>query len=330
MFKNLSNQSTDLTNAIIPVLDTRPNQAIPMESDYSSQQSYNAYESRITSNTSLLYGNFLNWRKIFVTKFPSNFAALPAIITKDNSICLNGDLATVAYNLRTNTMTISEPNDFAASVLYGINNVILKDLVDDNALSEFYIGMTNFIYALIARTYTREIDFTRITNQDIAAMYYCVAKLVLNNYITTYGENYSGIAKIITHNFFTGDLNSRVPYNPGLLPNDVNITGYSDLFKYLDDQNILPSVTMEDFRMKIIQSLSLTAVLCMTNGITLSSMILSCRLPSNVFNERVTKVRPQSSNAMFSAMLRYLTKKVKDSNLVAKPKVPTEWGGWNS
>lgn len=324
MFKKILGISTDLVNLNVPVLDEPPNQSVQMKSQYSPEQSFNGYESRIMASTTALYKNFINWDKIYIIKFPTSYSAFPAVVTRNDEICINMDVSTAKFNLKTNTISADDPGDLSASVLFGINSLLISKLTDDNTMGIFVMGMVNYIYSLICRVYTREIDFSKISNQDIANMYYCVAKLVLTRYVSIYGQNIDGIAKVLTRAFFTGDAVSKVPYKQEDLP-EIEIDTYNTLFEYLDSSNILPSVSVGDFRTQVNQTLSLTALLCLSNGVSLCSMLLTCRLPSNVFNDRVIKVNPKVSNTMFSAMLNYLT---KQSKIVAKgpSKPPTDWG----
>ena len=255
MYKGISTSPTDILGGVnIPILGDVPNQSIPMQSNFSSELNLNSYETKIFSNTSILYKNLLDWSKIYIIKLPNQLSAVPAVITQNGKICLNMTVAAVHLNLVKNNIVIEDANDFSASVLFGLNMLLLTQKQDPSLLSVAFHAIVDFIYSLITQVYAREIDFSKINNQDIANMYCAVAKMVINNYLGLEGTN-----------------------------------------------------------VKVITKLSLTALMCMVNGLTFSSMILTSRLPSNVFNERVTKVKPQAANSLFSAVLQILTKEYMDN-----------------
>lgn len=316
MYKSISISPTDiLGGANIPVLGDVPNQSIQMQSNFSSELNLNSYETKIFSNTSILYKNILNWSNVYIIKLPTQLSAVPAVITQTGKICLNMSVAAVHLNLVKNNITIEDANDFSASVLFGLNMLLLTQKRDPSLLSVVFHSIVDFIYSLISRVYASDIDWSKINNQDIANMYCAVAKMVINNYLGLEGENVNGVARTLTHYFFSKDTRSRIPYDPSFLPitPDITINNYDDLFNYFNTQDILPSTSLEDFRNKVITTLSLTALMCMANGLTFASMLLTSRLPSNVFNDRVLKVRPQACNSLFSAVLQILTKEHMDS-----------------
>ena len=316
MYKGISTSPTDILGGMnVPVLGDVPNQSIPMQSNFSSELNLNSYETRIFSNTSILYKNLLDWSKVYIIKLPNQLSAVPALIIQTGKICLNMDVAAVHLNLNKNNIVIEDANDFSAAVLFGLNMLLFTQKQDPSLLSIAFHAIVDFIYSLITQVYQFDIDFSKINNQDIANMYCAVAKMVINNYLGLEGTNVNGVARTLTHYFFSRDTRSRVPYDPSLLPvtPDIVINNYSDLFNYFNTQSILPSTSLEDFRNKVITKLSLTALMCMANGLTFASMILTSRLPSNVFNDRVTKVKPQAANKLFSAVLQILTKEYMDN-----------------
>jgi hypothetical protein len=258
----------------------------------------------------MLYKNFLDWSKVFIIKLPNQLSALPALITTDGNILLNMDAAKVHLNLAKQSIVVEDPNDFAATVLYGLNMIILTTKPDPSLLSNAFHGIVDFIHALLTRIYAREIDFSRINDQDIANMYCAIAKMVIINYLGLEGTNVNGVARTLTHYFFTRDTRSKISYDSALLPitPDIEINTWDSVFKYFNTQEILPSTSLEDFRNKIIQTIGLTSLLCMSNGLSFASMLLTCRLPSNIFNQNVLKVRPSASNDLFSSVLQVLTK----------------------
>ena len=311
MYKGINSSPTDLVPGLtIPILQSVPNQSIPLRSNFTADVNFNAYESRIYSNTSILYKNFLDWEKVFIIKLPTQLSALPALITNDGKICLNMTAASVHQNLAKQTIVIDDPNDFAASVLYGLNMIILMTKNDPTLLSSAFHGIVDFIYSLLTRVYVKEIDFTRINDQDIANMYCAIAKMVIINYLGLEGSNVNGTARTLTHYFFTHDTRGKINYDTSLLPitPDIEINTWNSLFEYFNTQSILPSTSLDDFRNKVVQQLGLTSLLCMSNGLSFASMLLTCRLPSNIFNQGVIKVKPSATNNLFSSVLHVLTK----------------------
>lgn len=311
MYKGINSSPTDLVPGLtIPILQSVPNQSIPLRSNFTADVNFNAYESRIYSNTSILYKNFLDWEKVFIIKLPTQLSALPALITNDGKICLNMIAASVHQNLAKQTIVIDDPNDFAASVLYGLNMIILMTKNDPTLLSSAFHGIVDFIYSLLTRVYVKEIDFTRINDQDIANMYCAIAKMVIINYLGLEGSNVNGTARTLTHYFFTHDTRGKINYDTSLLPitPDIEINTWNSLFEYFNTQSILPSTSLDDFRNKVVQQLGLTSLLCMSNGLSFASMLLTCRLPSNIFNQGVIKVKPSATNNLFSSVLHVLTK----------------------
>ena len=311
MYRGINSSPTDLVPGLtIPILQSVPNQSIPLRSNITSDMNFNIYETKIYSNTSILYKNFLDWDKVFMIKLPTQLAALPALITTDGKICLNMTAASVHHNLAKQNIVVEDPNDFAASVLYGLNMILLMTKNDPTLLSSAFHGIVDFIYSLLSRVYAREIDFTKINDQDIANMYCAVAKMVIINYLGLEGSNVNGTARTLTHYFFTHDTRGKINYDTALLPitPDIEINTWDSLFEYFNTQSILPSTSLSDFRDKVIQALGLTALLCMSNGLSFASMLLTCRLPSNIFNQNVIKVKPSATNDLFSNVLHVLTK----------------------
>lgn len=311
MYKGINSSPTDLIPGLtIPILQSVPNQSIPLRSNLTNDLNVNTYETKIYSNTSILYKNFLDWDKVFMIKLPEQLSALPALVTNDGKICINMTAATVHQNLAKHTIVVEDPNDFAACVLYGLNMVILLTKNDPTLLSSAFHGIVDFIYSLLTRIYAHDIDFTKIEEQDIANMYCAVAKMVIINYLGLEGSNVNGVARTLTHYFFTHDTRSKISYDPSILPitPDIEINTWNSLFEYFNTQSILPSTSLEDFRNGVIRSLGLTSLLCMSNGLSFASMLLTCRLPSNIFNQNVIKVRPAATNDLFSNVLHVLTK----------------------
>ena len=332
MYSFLSGNTSDITNVNIPILNGVPNQAIPCSGKWQEDTNFNSYETKIYSNTSILYKPYFNWDKIYIVKFPAQYSALPALTTNSGEICINMDVSTAKFNMSNNRVSIGDPSDFSTSVLYGVNLLLLSSVNDSEILSSIFHGLSAFVYSMICRIYIREIDFSKISNQDIANMYYAVSRVVLNSYIGVSGDNSSGLAKMLTKYFFTHDNKKssfRLPYDPDMLPEDYPLDTFESLFKYLDEYNILPSVALQDFRAKVAQSYSITTLLCMSNGLTFSSMLLASRLPSNVFNERVNKISPRATNDLFSAILKHLTKKQKEAEEQKRKddlkNTPVEW-----
>ena len=315
MYKGISTSPTDLLGGMnLPILGDVPNQSIPMQSNFSSELNLNSYETKIFSNTSILYKNILDWKNVYIVKLPNQLASVPALITQSGKICLNMTVAAVHLNMVKNNIVVEDANDFSAAVLFGLNMLLLTQKQDPSLLSVAFHSIVDFIHSLITQVYAFEIDFSKINNQDIANMYCAVAKMVINNYLGLEGTNVNGVARTLTHYFFSKDTRSRIPYDPALLPitPDISINNYAEMFEYFNTQGILPSTSLEDFRNKVITKLSLTALMCMVNGLTFTSMLLTSRLPSNVFNDRVNKVKPQASNSLFSAVLQVLTKEYMD------------------
>ena len=311
MYRGINSSPTDLIPGLsLPILQSVPNQSIPLRSNFTNDINFNTYETKIYSNTSVLYKNFLNWEKVFMIKLPNQLSALPALITNDGKICLNITEAAIHQNLAKQTIVIEDPNDFSASVLYGLNMIILLTKNDPTLLSTAFHSIVDFIYSLITRVYVKEISFSKIEDQDIANMYCAIAKMVIINYLGLEGSNVNGTARALTHYFFTNDTRGKINYDTSLLPitPDIEINNWDSLFNYFNTQSILPSTSLSDFRDKVIQQLGLTALLCMSNGLSFASMLLTCRLPSNVFNQNVIKVKPSATNNMFSSVLHILTK----------------------
>lgn len=311
MYKGISSSPTDLIPGLsIPILQSIPSNSIPLKSNYTTEFNFNMYETKIYSNTTVLYKNFLDWSKVFIIKLPNQLSSLPGLITSNGCILLNMNEASVHMNLAKQNIVVEDANDFAASVLYGLNMIILTTKADPSLLSSAFHGIVDFIYSLLTRVYAREIDFSRINDQDIANMYCAVAKMVIINYLGLEGSNVNGVARTLTHYFFTHDTRGKINYDTALLPitPEIEINTWDSLFNYFNTQSILPSTSLEDFRNKVIQTLGLTALLCMSNGLSFASMLLTCRLPSNVFNQGVIKVKPSASNDLFSNVLQVLTK----------------------
>ena len=241
MYKGINSSPTDLIPGLtIPILQSVPNQSIPLRSNLTNDLNVNTYETKIYSNTSILYKNFLDWDKVFMIKLPEQLSALPALVTNDGKICINMTAATVHQNLAKHTIVVEDPNDFAACVLYGLNMIVLLTKNDPTLLSSAFHGIVDFIYSLLTRVYAHDIDFTKIEEQDIANMYCAVAKMVIINYLGLEGSNVNGVARTLTHYFFTHDTRSKISYDPSILPitPDIEINTWNSLFEYFNIYSI--------------------------------------------------------------------------------------------
>ena len=163
MYKGISTSPTDILGGMnVPILGDVPNQSIPMQSNFSSELNLNNYETKIFSNTTILYKNLLDWSKVYIIKLPNQLSAVPALITQNGKICLNMTVAAVHLNLAKNNIVIEDANDFSAAVLFGLNMLLLTQKKDPSLISIAFHAIVDFIHSLITQVYAFDIDFSSV------------------------------------------------------------------------------------------------------------------------------------------------------------------------
>ncbi len=321
MYDGLSISPVDIYPISIPILQTPPNQSIPLILSHRELQT-DRIETIITSYTSSLYLKWLNWNNIYLVKFPSSLTTVPSIIfsSKDRTgICLNMDLSTAKLDIKTNTISISDYTAFSTCITYGLNLLLFYHIDDEQVLSDIFYAMCGFVYSLIIRCYIKDIDITNISDQDIANMYYLVCKLVGSAYVRTYG-NTNALLTIATQRFFmnTSDKlkkkTSTIRFSLDNLPKEYEVYDFGSLFSVLDTMDIFPNITLPEFRTKITKMFSSTLLSSMGNGLHFASMLASCKIPSEIFNQRIISIRPSSVINVYKSLNKYMIDASKANN----------------
>lgn len=332
MYNGFSTSPSDLFPVSIPVLSGIPGQNIPLSTQHRPFRS-DRIESIIASHTTTLYLKTINWENIVMTRFPSSISMVPAVIYyKDpthNGVCINMDVATASLDLNANTINISDFTAMATCVLFGINKLLLYTLEDEQILSDFYNAMCGFIYVLIMRMYSKEFDLTGFTDQTIANVYYLIAKMVGTSFMRISG-NLNALATVSAQRFFVKpDKNNKLKptlrFSVDRLPRDVDVASFGHLFSYMDRNNIMPSVDIENFRSKIANFFSLSLLAGLGTGLDFASMLCTLRLPSGIFNQRVASIRPASVGMVGRSMNDYLVQVSNENQEIKERNTLPSW-----
>ena len=296
----------------IPVTQEPISPSIPLQTIHREFDKVDRVNTIISSYISSLYTVNINWNNMYISKFTSNYSNVPSIAFKSkekSGVCLNADLATVSRDMKKGTITIADYNSFSACLLYGLNKLLLHELDDEQYLSNLYYASAGFIYALIIRSYNRDYDFMSYTDQDLANIYYCVAKLVASQYVI-YSGNINAVATVATRSFFTNkETKKMAKIDLDKLPKNIGIYSYGELFSYLEQTGLMDDITISSFREKISNMLSGSVLVALSSGMELIAMLGTIRLQSNVFNTRLASIRPASVVSVMKTMTSILVDK---------------------
>lgn len=332
MYNGFSISPVDIYPVTIPVLYSPPSQSIPLIQQH---REFNGerIETIISSYVSSLYLRLINWNNVYLIKFPSTLISVPSIIytrsENDSGICINMDLATAKMDIKSNKITFSDPMSFASCVLYGLNKILFQYMKDDQLLSIIFNSMAGFIHSLIIRSYIKDININEITDQDIANMYYLICKLVGSTYLNVSG-NLSALCVVSTQRFFMKEdpkTKKKIPTARFLideLPKDKEITDYQSLFSALDVLDIFPGLNLGDFRTRISKYFSSSLLSSLGNGLDFCAMLSSCTLSSEIFNQRITSIRPASVVGIVKNTQKYI---LNNTDIKLKPEsdIPAGW-----
>lgn len=334
MYDGLYTSPVDIFPVTIPVLQSPPSQAIPLNQQHREFRG-ERLETIISSYTTSLYLKLINWNNIYLIKFPSSLLSIPSVIYKrsadDSGICINTDLSTAKMDVKTNNITMTDHTAFASCVLYGLNKILFNDMDDQQILSDAYHSLCGFVYSLIIRSYVKDFDLSDIMDQDIANAYYLVCKLVSSCYIRVSG-NTNALATVTTQKFFLKEdpktkkkvITAR--FNVDYLPKDKQISDYHSLFNALDDMDIFPGISLSDFRTRVSRYFSQTLLSAMGNGLDFVAMLASCKIPSEIFSQRILSVRPASINNLNKALHKYIMEYTNNNKQNNDSDIPPGWG----
>lgn len=332
MYNGFTLSPIDIFPVTIPVLQTPPSQSIPLIQQHREFRG-ERIETILSSYTSSLYLRLINWNKVLLVKFPSMLISVPSIIysnnTNDNGICINMDLSTARLNVKDNKIMITDYMSFSSCILYGINKLLFKNMKDDQVLSVAFNSMCGFLYSLIIRCYIKDINMNEIQDQDIANMYYLICQLVGNQYLNVSG-NLNAICTVATQRFFMKEdpkTKKKIPTARFLideLPKDKEITDYQSLFSALDVLDIFPGLNLGDFRTRISKYFSSSLLSSLGNGLDFCAMLSSCTLSSEIFNQRITSIRPASVVGIVKNTQKYI---LNNTDIKLKPEsdIPAGW-----
>lgn len=314
MYNGFTLSPIDIFPVTIPVLQTPPSQSIPLIQQHREFRG-ERIETILSSYTSSLYLRLINWNKVLLVKFPSMLISVPSIIysnnTNDNGICINMDLSTARLNVKDNKIMITDYMSFSSCILYGINKLLFKNMKDDQVLSVAFNSMCGFLYSLIIRCYIKDINMNEIQDQDIANMYYLICQLVGNQYLNVSG-NLNALCTVATQRFFmkedpkTKKKIVTARFNLDYLPRNVDVQTFDGLFSILSDMDILPNISLPDFRTRISSMFSSSLLSSLSNGLDFISMLTSLQLSSDVFNQRILSIRPISVNNINKILNKYI------------------------
>jgi hypothetical protein len=318
MFSGLSSTPTDLFNVAIPILRRPPEKRIDIQEPHRPFTNENIFNV-IASNTSSTYISLINrigLENISFTTFPSKLSFLPAMIfkgTDENGIVLNIDLCSASFDLDKQKVKISEASDFAACLLYGLNKLICSDITDDGILNQYYNSLVIYAYSLLVRNYSRDFDIMRMTDQELASIFYLIAKFICTEFFEFSG-NEEAVALGVVNKFFTRD-EKRVKFqiDTNQLPDDP-ANSWDDIFKALDLYDIMPGLSVEDFRNRITRFYGLSGVVAMSAGLEAVSMLNSVNIASSVFHKNLASINPGAIRYISKATTSYLREYIQQQD----------------
>lgn len=320
MFKGINTITNELYPIPIPILRFPPNGSTALIEEYRDFK-FNRVEAIISTYTqNSKYLELINWNEVFISKFPNNISFIPSLLINTNGmmqICINQDLATSKFDRNTNKIVINDPVDFAACSLYAINKMLLLDMEDNDICHIFFKSVTIYFYTMILRLYQRDIDILSISDQRLAKLFFVVSKMVATMYFNYTGD-LNSLLKTTVMDFFVKKSETKptkLRINMNDIDNERDITSITELLENIHDLRIIPNITLQDFRSRIIQSYGMTMVMCLSSGIEFLSMLGSCKIASQVFTSRSSGISPFAINSIMKAIIRYMN----SLNVESKP-----------
>lgn len=321
MFISLTNTATDLFNITVPILKYPPEKRINLEELHRPFERIDRIENILASNMSSAYVDYLKQitlNNISMGVFPNEINLLPAIIyVKDNinkGIILNVDVCSAYLDMDKNRIMVKDFNNLTASILFGLTKLILYDANNESILNSLYFAMSAFCYSLLMRCYMRDFDMMRKTDQELGTIFYLIAKLVCKYYFNFQG-NERAIAFGALRRFFSKEKDSKIRFNidTDKLPTD-NITLWNDIFRILSEYNIMPGITVDDFRNRITRQFGATCTICSASGYELAAMMNTVNIKSDIFFNRVETINPSAIKVAKNAISTHLKDILQTSN----------------
>lgn len=321
MFISLTNTATDLFNITVPILKYPPEKRINLEELHRPFERIDRIENILASNMSSAYVGYLKQitlNNISMGVFPNEINLLPAIIyITDNvnkGIILNIDVCSAYLDMAKNRIIVKDFNNLTASILFGLTKLILYDANNESILNSLYFAMSAFCYSLLMRCYMRDFDMMRKTDQELGTVFYLIARLVCKYYFNFQG-NEKAIAFGALRKFFSKEEDSKIKFNidTDKLPTD-NITSWNDIFRILSEYNIMPGITVDDFRNRITRQFGATCTICSASGYELAAMMNTVNIKSDIFFNRVETINPSAIKVAKNAISAHLKEILQTSN----------------
>jgi len=321
MFISLTNTATDLFNITVPILKYPPEKRINLEELHRPFERIDRIENILASNMSSTYVDYLKQitlNNISMGVFPNEINLLPAIIyVTDNvnkGIILNIDVCSAYLDMAKNRIMVKDFNNLTASILFGLSKLILYDANNESILNSLYFAMSAFCYSLLMRCYMRDFDMMRKTDQELGTVFYLIARLVCKYYFNFQG-NERAIAFGALRRFFSKEEDSKIKFNidTDKLPTD-NVTSWNDIFRILSEYNIMPGITVDDFRNRITRQFGATCTICSASGYELAAMMNTVNIKSDIFFNRVETINPSAIKVAKNAISTHLKDILQTSN----------------
>lgn len=317
MFRGLSTTPSDIFPIPIPIWKTPYSGSVPLADEH-REFAYDKIEAIITTYTqNVNYSKFINWNNVYLAKFPTNFAAVPAIIyssTYGEGMCINEDVGLIKFDKNKNRVQVNEPVSFATCLLYGISKLILQEMNNEQYLHEFYKAICVFLYVIFIRSYQRDFDIRSFQDQELGTIFFLLSKLASYIYLSVDG-NINAVAKAVTLDFFVkGQKYSSLRIDPSEFPDGVDVSSFGDFLTYMDRSKIMTGITLEDFRTRIIRGFSMPALIGMSTGLELVSMLISSKIASQVFSNRISGISPGSVSVISKVMQKYTSELLESQN----------------
>lgn len=321
MFKGLTNTPSDIFNTTIPILRNPPDKRINLEEPHRPFDGIERVNNILASSLSASYAEYIKQitlNNISLSVFPQAINLLPALIyitdATSKGVVLNIDVCSARLDMTKNKIIVQNYNNFASSILYGLTKLILYDTDNETVLNSLYFAACAFCYSLLMRCYIRDFDILKASDQELGTIFYLIARLICSHYFDFQGND-KAIAFGALRRFFSKEKKSKIKFNikTEKLPSD-NVSSWSDIFRILTEYNIMPNITVDDFRNRITRMFGATCTICVSSGFELVAMMNTINIASDIFYTRIGSINPSAIRVAKNAIQTQLKSLLQQSD----------------
>ncbi len=317
MFQQLNVQTTDLFPSPIQTLNNAPSGALFFEDETRPFNEKPRVENILASYVSRNVINNIDWSKVGCISFPDKLFGLPALIYRnvnDMGLVINYNICRININTENRSLSIPDINDFVACVIYGLNKLYLCQLEDENDLRNISFAFSSYIYSLVLKLYMRDFDFLHIRDQELAILFFACSKFVLNNMVLFTGNMDAQALGFVSSFFFKSVAKYDVRVNLKKIPLDYNFSSFEDIFNYINDNTTIRDIKINDFRSRIIQTLSISGLVAMNCGLELAAYMGTSKVSSQIINSRAANIYPPAYG-LIQSVINKMTETLKQGNV---------------